>query len=234
MKDVFKGRHFEKELILFCVRWYLQSPLSYQQLSEMVTERGMAIVKSTIWEWVQAYAPQIKKRAFKHLKNTSKSHHIDETEVKVKGKKKYLYRAIDYHGNTLDFLLTSRKDKKSAIRFFKKVLGNDHISVPGVITGDGNKAYPPAIKDLKTQQVLPEYTRLNVSKHDNDLLEQDHRFVKRRIRYKMWFQEFNSAQRTISGYETMHMIRKGQMRYVHRKDPCAQKKFIESLFGIAA
>lgn len=234
MKDQFKGRHFEKELIIYCVRWYLQSPLSYQLLAEMVTERGLPVVKSTIWEWVKAYAPEIKKRAFKYLKKTSKSHYIDETQIKVKGVTKYLYRAIDYHGNTLDFLLTAKKDKKSAIRFFKKMLKSDHVQVPGVITVDGNRAYPAAINDLKDEGVLPEHTRINISKHDNDLLEQDHRFTKRRVKYSMWFQNFNSAQRTISGYETMHMIRKGQMKNVPKKDPFAQRVFIENLFGISA
>jgi transposase, IS6 family len=142
MEDRFKGRHYERELILYCVRWYLQSPLSYQQLADMVTERGLPVVKSTIWEWVQAYAPEIKKRAFQYLKNTSKSHKVDETQIKVQGRTKYLYRAIDYHGDTLDFLLTAKKDKESAIRFFKKSLKNDHVQDPGVITVDGNPAYP--------------------------------------------------------------------------------------------
>lgn len=234
MINHFKGRHFSGEIILFCVRWYLQTPLSYQQVADLVTERGFKVNKTTIWRWIQYYAPKIKKKMTKYLKNSTTVHHYDETYIKVKGKQRYLYRAIDSAGNTLDFFLSVKKDKNSAIQFLTRVMSQGHVSVPGTFITDKNPSYPAAIKSLKEINALNENVRHVKHKRRNNIIESDHRFVKRRIKYCLWFQELHSARRTIAGYESMHMIRKGQVRYVKKNDPVSQKNFVENLFGVAA
>lgn len=234
MKNEFKGRHFNGEIILFCLRWYLQTSLSYQQVADLVTERGFKVNKSTVWRWVQHYSPRLKKKITKYLKNSTSVHHYDETYIKVKGKQCYLYRAVDSYGDTLDFFLSSKKDKSSAIQFLKHLLSRDHVTPPGTIVTDKNPSYPAAIQSLKEINVLKSNLRHVKHKRENNILESDHCFVKRRIKYSLWFQTLNSAQRTIAGYESMHMIRKGQLRYVRKNDPVSQKRFVENLFGAAA
>jgi transposase-like protein len=209
MKNQFKGRHFTSEIILFCLRWYLQSPLSYQQVADLVLERGFTINKSTVWRWVQNYAPKLRRKLTKYLKCSTTVHHYDETYIKIRGKLRYLYRAIDSNGNTLDFILSIKKDKSSAIQFLKRVLSQDHVVKPGTIVTDKNPSYSAAIESLKEAKMLKTNLRHVKYKRKNNILEADHRFVKRRIKYSPWFQEFHSAQRTIAGYESMHMIRKG-------------------------
>ncbi len=234
MKNRFKGRHFTAELILFCVRWYLKTSLSYQQVAELAIERGFPVNKTTIWRWVQHYAPLLRKKLTKHFKMTGRIHHLDETYLKIKGKPRYLYRAVDSHGNTLDFLLTAKKDKTSAMRFFNKIISNKHVRKAGIIVTEKNPTYPTSIRSLKAQRKLGIHTRHIKKKRANNILESDHRFIKRKIRYSMWFQMFNCAHRTISSYESMHMICKGPVKHVAKNDPVAQKRFVENLFGVAA
>src|SRR5215471_18449750 len=120
--DPFKGRHFPGEVIVLCVRWYLRYPLAYQHVSEILAERGVEVDASCIWRWVQTYAPELNRRCRQHLKPTNKSYRIDETYIKVKGKDRYLYRALDSTGQTIDFLLTAKRDQQAAKRFFRKTL----------------------------------------------------------------------------------------------------------------
>jgi transposase, IS6 family len=127
------------------MRWYLSYPLSYRQVTEMVNERGSDIHYTTIFRWVQEYSPEIDKRCRLYLKLTNDSWRVDETYILVKGKQKYLYRAVDSAGNTLDFLLTAKRDAKAAKRFFRKTLKAVHTSPPRVITVDKNSAYPKII-----------------------------------------------------------------------------------------
>jgi DDE domain len=110
----FKGRQHPGEVIILCVRWYLRYPLSYEHVAELVAERGVEVDASCIWRWVQAYAPELNKRCRPHLKPTNKSYRIDETYIKVKGEDKYLYRALDSTGQTIDFLLTAKRDTAAA------------------------------------------------------------------------------------------------------------------------
>ena len=118
--NLFKWRHYEPEIILLCVRWYLSYPLSYRQVAEMVNERGLDVHLSTVYRWVQRYAPELEKRCQPHLQSTNDSWRVDETYIKVKGKQKYLYRAVDSSGHTLDFLLTAKRDAEAAKRFLRK------------------------------------------------------------------------------------------------------------------
>ena len=232
-KEPFKWRHFQKEIILLNVRWYLRYPLSYRNLEEMMLERGLKVDHSTIGRWVLTYSPEIEKRTRRFLKPTNDSWKVDETYIKVNGKWKYLYRAVDSEGNTLDFMLSARRNKKAAKRFFKKVLKARQNKQPRVINVDKNAAYPPAIDELKEDELLEENSELRQVKYLNNLVEQDHRGVKKITNYGLGYKSFHTAWRTIRGIEIMHMINKGQVEGVSKKDVLVQKKFVESLFRIA-
>ncbi len=205
-KEPFKWKHFQGEIILLCVRWYLKYPLSYRNLSEIMQERGLCVDHTTIYRWVMVYAPEIEKRSRKHLKSTNDSMRVDETYVKVNGQWKYLYRAVDSDGNTLDFLLSAKRDKLAANRFLKKVLKARHNKQPRVINVDKNPAYPPAIEELKEEEILSNECELRQEKYLNNIIEQDHRFPKKLAKYKSYFQYFHTAWRTLRGYEIMNAI----------------------------
>ena len=134
--NLFKWRHYQPEIILLCMRWYLAYPLSYRQVAEMVNERGLDIHYTTVFRWVQEYGPELDKRCRPHLRPTNDSWRVDETYIKVKGKQKYLYRAVDSDGHTLDFLLTAKRDTETAKRFLRKALNSVHTQEPRVINVD--------------------------------------------------------------------------------------------------
>jgi len=230
----FKWRHFQAEIILLNVRWYCRYPLSYRNLEEMMAERGLEVDHSSINRWVLRYSPELDRRRRPHLKSTNDSWRVDETYVKVKKQWKYLYRAVDSKGNTIDFLLTAKRDTNAAKRFFIKVLKASHTQEPRVINVDKNPSYPPAIEQLKKSGILPEETKLRQVKYLNNMVEQDHRGVKHLINPGMSFGSFNSARRTIKGYEMMNMIRKGQIQDVEKGDVIGQISFINQIFGLAA
>ncbi len=230
----FKWRHYQSEVILVCVRWYLSYPLSYRQVVEMVNERGLDIHHTTVFRWVQEYSPEIDKRFRSHLRPTNDSWRVDETYILVKGKQKYLYRAVDSQGNTLDFLLTAKRDALAAKRFLRKTLKAVHTSTPRVITVDKNPAYPKAIKELKAAKKLPEIVRLRQSKYLNNIVEQDHRGIKRLVKPGMGFGSFNTARRTIRGYEIMNMVRKGQVLEVPKGAVKERVLFLNRIFGVVA
>jgi transposase, IS6 family len=230
----FKGRQYPGEVILTAVRWYLRYPLSYEHVSEVLAERGLKVDASCVWRWVQTYAPELNKRCLPHLKQTNKSYRVDETYIKVKGQEKYLYRAVDSTGQTIDFLLTAKRDGAAAKRFFRKVFRSCSNPVPRVINVDKNPAYPAAMRALKREAILPSRVRLRQCKYLNNILEQDHRSVKKRTWLAKGYGSFQSAWRTLKGIETMDMIRKGRVRWVVKGDARAQARFIDQLFGIAA
>jgi len=230
----FKGRQFPGEVILLCVRWYLRYPLAYEHVAEILAERGVEVDPSCIWRWVQAYAPELNKRCRPHLKPTNKSYRTDETYIKVKGEDKYLYRAVDSTGQTIDFLLTAKRDTAAAKRFFRKALRAPGNPVPRVINVDKNPAYPAAVEALKAERTLPRRVRLRQCKYLNNVVEQDHRTVKKRSRLAKGYGSFSPAWRTLQGIEAVNMIRKGRVRWVAKEDAIAQASFIAELFGIAA
>ena len=230
----FKGRQSPGDIILMAVRWYLRYPLSFEQVSELLAERGVKVDPSCVWRWVQVYAPELNKRCLPHLKSTNKSYRVDETYIEVKGKEKYLYRAVDSTGQTIDFLLTARRDTAAAKRFFRKMFSNPANPIPRVINVDKNAAYPPAIEALKQEGVLPRRVRLRQCKFLNNIVEQSHRNVKKRMWLAKSYKRFHTAWRTLEGIETMDMIRKGRVRWVAKKDVVAEVKFIAKLFPTAA
>ena len=208
----FKGRHYSGEVILLAVRWYLRYPLAYEHVAEMLAERGLAVDASCIWRWVQAYAPELNKRCRPHLKPTNKSYRTDETYIKVKGQDKYRYRAVDSTGQTIEFLLTAKRDTAAAKRFFRKALSSPGNPVPRVINVDKNPAYPAAVERLKAEGALPRRVRLRQCKYLNNVGEQDHRTVQKRVWLAKGYGSFHSAWRTLQGIEAVAMIRKGRVR----------------------
>jgi len=158
---------------------------------------------------------------------------VDETYIKVKGKWKYLDRAVDSEGNTLNFMLSAKTDARAAKRFFRKAMNAAHNQEPRVINVDKNAAYPPAIDELKADQTLSETTELRRVKYLNNIVEQDHRALKRLVNPGMGFGSFNTARRTLRGYEAMNMSRKRQIQGVEKGDIQAQVEFVDQIFGVA-
>jgi transposase, IS6 family len=132
--NIFKWKHFQSDVILLCVRWYLQYPLSYRNLVEMLSERGLSVSHTSIMRWVTQYSPILDQRIRKHLLKTNDSWRLDETYLKIKGVNHYLYRAVDSEGKTIDFWLSEHRDKHSAHKFLKKALRSEHNQMPRVIT----------------------------------------------------------------------------------------------------
>lgn len=180
------------------------------------------------------YAPELDRRCRRHLKSTNDSWRVDETYVKVKKQWKYLYRAVDSEGNTLDFLLSAKRDTNAAKRFFIKAFKATHTIEPRVINVDKNPSYPAAIEQMNKSSILPEDTELRQVKYLNNIVEQDHRGVKYLINPGMSFGSFNSARTTIEGYEAMNMIRKGQIQEVEKGDVMGEICFINQIFGLTA
>ena len=231
---IFKWRHFAPEVILCAVRWYLRYSLSYREVQELLTERGLEIDHTTVWRWVQRYAPELEERTRPHLKPTNKSWRVDETYVRIKGRWFYLYRAIDSERATIDFYLSAFRSAEAAKALLAKALADPSHPQPRVINTDQAKCYPPAIRESKEKAVLRKRCRHRPVQYLNNILEQDHRAIKRRIRAKQHFRQFSCARRTIQGYETMHKIRKGQVRRVRNGDIRVQNRFIDRVFGLAA
>ena len=229
---LFKGRHFEAEIIVLCVRWYLRYPLSFRQLEEIMAERNLSVDHVTIWRWVQRYAPELNRRCRPELRNTNRSWRVDETYCRVAGKWTYLYRAVDSTGATIDFLLSVTRDADAAKRFLQRALRSPGHPRPRVINVDRNPSYPNAISELKRTGELGRRCRCRPVRYLNNIVEQDHRAVKRRVRASQGFRAFDCAWRTLQGVETMNMIRKGQVRWLAKNDIAGQAAFVGRLFGL--
>ena len=170
-------------------------------------DRGVSVDHSSIDDWVNKFGPKIEAIVKKKRKRTGKKWRMDETYVKVKGKWKYLYRAVDENGDTLDFLLTAKRDAKAAIRFLKKAVKSSGI--PEKIYIDKSGSNKKAIEDLNSEQGLS--IEIKQSKYMNNLVEQDHRGIKRPVKYRQNFREFNSAHKKLKGMEAVRMIYKSQI-----------------------
>ena len=159
---------------------------------------------------------------------------MGEKYIKVKGKDKYLYRAVDSQGKTIDFLLTAHRDAEAAKRFLRKAMTAAHNQEPRVITVDKNAAYRKAIKELKANKELPKKMKLRQKKYQGNIVEQDHRGIKRLVKPGIGFGSFNTARRTIKGYEIMNMMRKGQIKGVEKGAVIERVKFINQIFEVVA
>jgi IS6 family transposase len=231
---LFRGRHFEDHVIVLCLRWYLRYCLTLRDLEEMMAERGLSVDHSTIGRWVLRYAPELYKRIRREVRPAKRSWRVDETYIRVAGKWTYLYRAVDSAGETIDFMLSPRRDAIAAKHFLQLALWRTGQIRPRVINVDGHAAYPQAIAELKASGELGRRCRCRPVAYLNNVLEQDHRFVKKRITASQGFRSVDGAIRTIAGYEAMNMIRKGQVRWLAKGDVVGQVRFIEQTFEIAA
>ena len=208
VEQLFEGRHFDREVIILCVRWYLRFKLSLRDLVEMMAERGLSLAHTTIMRWVWRYAPEFEKRWKRFAQAVGRSWRVDETYVKIRGEWCYLHRAVDRAGRTVDFRLSAKRDVAAAKAFFRKAIKGQH-DAPRTITLDGYAASHRAVRELKADGLLPAETKLRSSKYLNNLIEQDHRGVKQRIATMLDFKGFATAAITIAGIELMHRIRKG-------------------------
>jgi putative transposase len=203
----FKGAHFPQDIILTGVRWYVAYPLSTRHVEELMRERGVHVDHSTINRWVIKYSPQLEDAFHRRKRPVWVSWRMDETYIRVKGEWRYLYRAVDKHGQTIDFLLTEHRDKAAALRFLTQAIRRH--GVPETITIDGSEANEAAIKSYNEEHGT--HIIIRRVKYLNNIVEQDHRGVKRVIRPMLGFKSFDAAQGTLAGIELMHMIKKRQM-----------------------
>ncbi len=231
LSNSFKWKHYEEEIILLNVRWYLKYPLSYRNLKGMMAERGVKVDHTIIMRWVHQYSPEIEKKVRRYLKPTNSSWRVDETYIKVKGECKYFYRVVDSDGDTIDFMLSAKRNRKAAKRFFKKALSSNHNQIPRVITVDKNPAYPPAVDKLKNEKNLFKNVEIRQVRYLNNIIEQDHRSIKRIVNPMLGFHSFRSANKTLKGIEAMNMIKKGQVNNLNYS-VLNEVKYINQLFGI--
>ena len=203
----FKGAHFPREIILTCVRWYVAYPLSYRHVEELMQERGVSVDHTTVNRWVVKYSPPLEAAFRRRKRPVGLSWRLDETYIRVKGAWKYLSRAVDKHGHTIDFLLTEQRDEPAAARFLTKAIRRH--GVPEKITIDGSEANAAAIRGYNEAHGTTMIIRQ--VKYLTNVVEQDHRAVKRVTRPMLGFKSFEATQGTLVGIELMHMLKKGQM-----------------------
>jgi len=206
---MFKHHRFLKSIILQAVYFKLRFTLSYRDVEELLQIRGVEVDHSTIQRWVFKFSPEVEKNMNKRKRQVGSSWRMDETYIKVGGKDRYLYRAVDKFGNTVDFLLTKRRMKGSAQKFLNKAIGNN--SKPRVINIDKSGANKSGIRSINRELLTVKKIKIRQCKYLNNIVEQDHRNIKRRISIDTGFKEFESAQRTLAGIEVVNIIRKGQI-----------------------
>lgn len=233
MSNDFKGRHFPADFILLCVRWYLKFNVSYRHLAEMMEERGFVVHHTTIYRWIQTYAPRLEKLIRWYQGYTTSSWRLDETYINVSGEWLYLFRAIDSRGRTIDFYLSQRRNAEAAKRFVSKAVRSRRDWGPAVINTDRNPAYGEAIRKLKAAKMLDETVDHRQVKYLNNRLEADHGAIKRRIRSMLGFKSAKTAYATLKGIEAMRMIRKRQCILL-KPGVAGETHFFNKLFGVHA
>ncbi len=226
LRQAIKRLHYPVEIMLVCVRWYVSYPLSLRHLEEMMAERGVLVDHSTIHRWAIKILPVLAAVCRRRKFSVGMSWRMDETYVKVGGQWKYLYRAVDREGDTIDFLLRAKRDHAAARAFLERAI--DLHGVPEKITIDKSGANTAAIVSIQADSGLP--IELRQSKYLNNVIEQDHRAVKRITRPMLGFKTFRCARILIAGIEIMHMIRKGQLRDIKDRASSPANQFYSLAF----
>ncbi|MCP4338813.1 MAG: IS6 family transposase [Desulfobulbaceae bacterium] len=226
VEERFPGGHFPKCIVLQAVYWYLRYSLSYRDIEELMKERGVEVDHATVQRWVVKYIPLLEIEFRKKKKAVGTSWRMDETYIKVKGIWHYLYRAVDKEGNTIDFLLTRKRDKIAAKRFLIKAINNNGF--PEKITIDGSAANKAAIEEFNSDNDTT--IEVRQVKYLNNIVEQDHRGVKRITNSMLGFKSFDSASITLNGIEIVHMLRKRQLQ----SQDNSVKNLAEVFYSLAA
>jgi putative transposase len=227
---MFTGRHFDRSVILLCVRWYLAYNLSLRNLEEMMAELGISVDHATIHRWIIRYSPELLERFNSRKRAVTGRWHLDETYIKVRGRWMYLYRAIDSNGETVEFWFSERRNLTAAKRFLRKALKRH--GRPERIVIDGSQTNREAILSCDTTDRLRDYSRrklkpirIRQSAYLNNRVEQDHRAIKRRVRPMLGFKSGDSARVILGGIEMVHMMRKKQAKFVCTQQPSLAEQF---------
>ena len=233
-RSPFKHHRFPRTIILCAVRWYLRYPLSYHDVADLLAERGIHVDRSTVYRWVVKFGPELTKRTEKHLRRASVDWHVDETYIRVGGKWRYLWRAVDANGQMVDFRLTARRDAKAAKAFLDKAIERVRLHRPVTIVTDKAHSYRRVIREIN-HHYDPHFDSIRHidRKWRYNLIESDHAALKRLLGYRQSFRSLRSAKATLSGIETIRTIKHGHIR---DKLPGVQGEiaFIDSLFDTTA
>ena len=221
LRKVIKRMHYPLEVMLTCVRWYATYPLSFRHIDEIMAERGVCVDHATVHRWALKILPVLAAVIRRRKRTVGLSWRMDETYIKVAGQWKYLYRAVDRDGDTIDFLLRARRDHAAAWQFLERAIGLH--GVPEKITIDKSGANTAAI--LSVNEDSGASIKLRQDKYLNNVVEQDHRAIKRIVRPMLGFKSFNCARALIAGIETVHMIKKGQLHRPEGTASSAASKF---------
>jgi transposase-like protein len=203
-----------------------------RDIEELMAERGLSVDHTTVWRWVQAYAAEIRRRLQGQLKYKLATWFMDETYVRVAGRWMYLFRAVDNRGQTIDFYLSETRDREAAKLFLQAALANPDNRAPHVLSVDGNRSYPAAIRDLKADGQIQDGCRHRCRQYDNNRIESDHRHIKRRLRAMQGPRTATTAWAVIQGIEAIQMIRKGQVLGITRQNVRGQAWVVRSIFGL--
>lgn len=235
----FKWKHFAPDVILWCLRWYGSTPMSYANLSEMLAERGISVNRSTIYRWFIEYAPKLRKKLRRYqFTRPDSSWQLDETDVKVKGKWLYLYRAINKQGETLDFYFSHKRNSDAAYGFLKRCLRHYKLEQqPKTLNTDKHASYGHAITRLKKEKRLREEVAHRQVKSLNNGIESDHAPIKKLMVATGGFKVRKRAWSTIQGLESLRMLNKGQFDFWLRQDALKirvreRSAFINRLFNV--
>lgn len=230
----FKWKHFKRDIILMVVRWYIGYSLSYRDVEELAMERGLKVDHSTMKRWVIEYSPQMEAMFRKqHKPPISSSWRMDETYINVKGQWMYLYRVIDKKGDTIDFMLSDKRDELAAQAFFNKAIVSNGL--PEKVTMDKSGANKASMDTISLHLALlfimsGMFFQIHVRqiKYLNNIVEQDHRFIKKITKPMKGFKAIHSADASLAGIELHHMLRKNQ----HNQS--ASQTIFEQFCGLAA
>jgi putative transposase len=220
---VLKRLHYPLDVILTCVRWYVAYPQSLRHIENMMAERGVSVDHSTVHRWAIKLLPVLEKEFRRRKRPVGRSWRMDETYIHIKGEWRYLYRAVDKDSKIIDFLLRAHRDKTAARRYFEKSIAQN--GVPETVTIDKSGANLAALEAVNDDREAP--IKIRQSKYLNNLVEQDHRAIKRRTRPMLGFETFRCARILLAGIEIMHMIAKRQMKYGHGTYPSTADQFYD-------